>query len=204
MYCIHCGHPNVETNKFCEKCGKPIAHQVSQPSQRVTLANLNGNWIKRTPSIGSLIVIVCFFLPWVLVSCSVGGSNDTGIRATGYEIASGDYSAMDSINQFGQLFGSNTPATADETAYPILGVIPLLGMLGLITLNGKTSGSVIAIVSGLLGIGGMIFFTISATSYGNELALTGLQLKFQGGYWGTWIGFLWQTLIAIMTVKIKS
>jgi hypothetical protein len=204
MYCINCGHPNLETNKYCEKCGKPLAHQVRSQPQRATQPNINGNWVKRTPSIGSALIIICFFLPWVLVSCSIGGSNDTGFRATGYEIASGDYSAMNSINQLSQLMGGTPSTMTEDAAYPIFAVIPLLGMIGLVSLNGKSSGSVAAIISGLFGIVGMVFFTIKATSYGNELSLTALQLKFQSGYWGTWIGFLWQTLAAIMTVRLKN
>lgn len=145
----------------------------------------------------------CFFLPWILVSCSLDVDETSGIEVTGYEIASGNYKISQNINQFGTLFGGYPYETTNaEGAFPLLAAIPLFGAIGLIALNGRVSGSVVAILTGLLGIGGMAIFSITAVAYGNELNQSMLlKLSFREGFWGTWFGFLWQIIVAIMSVR---
>jgi hypothetical protein len=209
MYCTHCNHPNPEGNKFCESCGKPLAirQQVIAPppvSQSTIAAPSQTSWARRLASIGSAIVLYCFFLPWILVSCSLDVNNQAGgVEVSGYEIASGDYKFTENLNQLGTLFGGNPYQTSNtESAYPLLAVIPLLGAIGLISLNGRISGSIAAILSGLLGIGGMAIFSLVAVAYGEKLNQEMLlQLHFRGGFWGTWFGFIWLVIVAIMTVR---
>jgi hypothetical protein len=204
MYCTYCNHPNPDENKFCENCGKPlIRQQVSPPPVPQPARSSQTSWARRLASIGSAIVIYGFFLPWLLVSCSLDVNKKSGIEVSGYEIASGNYKITQNLSQLGTFFGTNTYDTsAANTAYPLLAVIPLLGALGLVSLNGRVSGSVIAILTGLLGIGGMAIFTITAVAYGNELRQSMLlELNFRQGFWATWFGFMWQVIIAIMTVR---
>ena len=155
-------------------------------------------------SSGATLAILCFFMPWILVSCSLDVNNQAGgIEVSGYEIASGDYKFTENLNQLGTLFGGNPYQTSNtESAYPLLAVIPLLGAMGLISLNGRISGSIVAILSGLLGIGGMAIFSLVAVAYGEKLNQEMLlQLHFRGGFWGTWFGFIWLVIVAIMTVR---
>ena len=212
MYCTYCNHPNPEGNKFCESCGKPLAikqqvvppivqpivQQASRPSQT--------SWARRLASIGSLIVMYCFFSPWLLVSCSLDVNNQSGMEVSGYEIASGDYKITQNLNQLGTLFGGNAYDTSNaDSAFPLLAVIPLLGAIGLISLNGRISGSIVAILIGLLGIGGMAIFSVTALAYGNKLSQEMLlQLHFREGFWGTWFGFIWLVIVAIMTVRQRG
>lgn len=207
MYCTYCNHPNPEGNKFCENCGKPLIRQHVSPQplppvQQSTRPS-ETSWARRLASIGSAIVLYGFFLPWLLVSCSFDVNKTSGVKVSGYEMASGNYKVTENLNQFGNLFGANTYDTSSpNTAYPLLAFIPLLGAIGLISLNGRISGSVMAILSGLLGIGGMAIFSIAVVAYGNELRQSMLlDLTFREGFWITWFGFLWQVIVAIMTVR---
>lgn len=204
MYCTYCNHPNPDGNKFCENCGKPLVRQqVPPPPVQQPPRPSQTSWARRLASIGSAIVIYCFFLPWLLVSCSLDVNKESGIEVSGYEIASGDYKITQNLNQLGTFFGANTyDSSSANTAYPLLAAIPLLGAIGLIAFNGRVSGSVIAILTGLLGIGGMAIFSITAVAYGNELSQSMLlELNFREGFWGTWFGFIWQVIVAIMTVR---
>ena len=204
MYCTYCNHPNPDGNKFCENCGKPLGRQqVAPPLPQPTPRPPQTSWARRLASIGSVIVLFCFFLPWILVSCSLDVDETSGIEVTGYEITSGNYKISQNLNQFGTLFGGYPYETTNaESAFPLLAAIPLFGAIGLIALNGRVSGSVVAILTGLLGIGGMAIFSITAVAYGNELNQSMLlKLSFREGFWGTWFGFLWQIIVAIMTVR---
>jgi len=214
MYCTYCGHQNVEGNKFCEACGKPLAvTPVAPPSQpQVTPVTPvlpepakpgRPSWLRRLPSIGGAIVVVCFFLPWMLVSCSVTmGGSLSGSAITGYEIATGNYSALQSLRGLGPLFGGR--GTPQAEANPLLFLIPMLGFIGLVSLNGRLSGTISAMLSGMLGIAGIVIFSLGALALQSQFAQVGFRLQLREGYWGTWIGFIWQTTAAIMTVKLKQ
>jgi hypothetical protein len=142
-------------------------------------------------------------MPWLLVSCSLDVNKESGIEVSGYEIASGDYKIMQGLDQLGPYFGPDPYDTSGtDTAYPLLAVIPLLGAIGLMALNGRVSGSVVAILTGLLGIGGMAIFSIAAVAFGNEMSQSILlEINFRQGFWGTWFGFIWLVIVAIMTVR---
>jgi hypothetical protein len=150
-----------------------------------------------------MLVIYCFFLPWILVSCTLDVENRSGIPISGYEIASGNYQISQDLNQFGSFFGENPYENVNaDTAMPILALIPIFGVIGLLALNGRVWGSIAAILAGILGLGGMVVFTVAALAYGEELSQSMLlRLQFRAGYWGTWLGFLWLVVVAIMTVR---
>lgn len=203
MYCTYCNHPNTEGSKFCENCGKPlVGNVVAAPSVSKLPVPTKTSWTRRLASIGSALVLICFFLPWLLASCSFDPNGDSGIEVSGYEIASGNYKIAQDMSQFGALFGGNPYETSnDEVAYPLLAVIPLLGALGLIALNGRASGSVVAILAGLLGMAGMTIFSIAMSGYESELQSMLIQLSYRVGYWGTWLGFIWLVIVGILTVR---
>jgi hypothetical protein len=151
------------------------------------------------PSIGALIVVLGFFLPWVLVSCSISLDSDAPIvEASGYEIASGN-NALRDLQNMGSMFGGNSEMDNRETSSPLLWFILVFGIIGLISINGRHSGTISAIMAGILGIIGMIIFSVLISEFGEELSREGLKLRFQEGFWMTWIGFAWLTLSGIMT-----
>jgi len=211
MYCTYCNHLNAEGNKFCEACGKPlnpvnIVEPVAvRPVVREQKKVKKSSWLRRLPSIGALVVLVCFFLPWVMVSCTldVGATRDFGYGITGFEIASGSYPIMDIPDEFkSSLFNlGGEPAASDTKPYPLLVLIPLMGFIGLFSLNGRLSGTVLAIISGILGILGILAFTIAIIYTNSKISMTGFRLQFQSGVWGTWIGFFWQVLTSIVTIN---
>ena len=218
MYCTYCNHPNKEGNKFCEACGKPLVTKVepvtvkppvyvAQPTEKP-----KSRWYRRLPSLGSGAILICFFLPWILVSCNVGLSTDAplGLSFTGMQIASGNYPTDRLPEDFqipsylGQL---NQNQNSEPSSYPWLFIIPLMASVGLITLNGKRWGSIFTILSGLIGILVMLIFTIGVIYINNEISVDlgssymGFRFLFQEGFWGAWIGLLWQTIAGIVTVK---
>ena len=96
MYCAYCGSQNQDGVAYCGNCGKPImVVNPVQPSPVVQQA-VNLGIVSRSSkgfkvgSSGAALVILCFFLPWILVSC---GGQTTRISgwdlATGAEIRSG-------------------------------------------------------------------------------------------------------------------
>jgi hypothetical protein len=213
MYCTYCGHPNPEGSKYCEDCGKLIDEQLSVPSATQVNGNHTG-WIKRLTAIGGVIVILCFFLPWVLVSCTALGIN-TGIKASGYEIATGNYSLSKQVNQlnqlgglFGSSYGIDTTSAYGFTAYPALVLIPLLGAIGIYSLSGRRSGSVLAVITGVLGVLAMILFTIIVNNkVGSQINSYGMgvfHFTYQIGYWGSWIGFLWLLITGMVSLRQQN
>lgn len=210
MYCTHCNHPNADEHKFCENCGKPLLRQQAPPpllshQPKPAVRPAQPSWARRLASIGSAIVIYCFFLPWILVSCSLDVENRSGIQISGFEIASGNYKISEELSQYTALLGGNSYAPSNNDANyasPLLALIPIVGAIGLISLNGRVSGSIAAILSGILGMGGMAVFTVVALAYGNELSQSLLlKMQFRAGYWGVWLGFIWLLLIAIITIR---
>jgi hypothetical protein len=211
MYCTYCNHLNAEGNKFCEACVKPlnpvnIVEPVAvRPVVREQKKVKKSSWLRRLPSIGALVVLVCFFLPWVMVSCTldVGATRDFGYGITGFEIASGSYPIMDIPEEFKSgLFGISTdPTPSDTEPYPWLVLIPLMGIIGLFSLNGRVSGTILAIISGVLGILGILAFTLMIIYTNSKISISGFRLQFQSGIWGTWIGLLWQTITSFLTLR---
>lgn len=203
MYCTYCNHPNIEGNKFCENCGRPLVGKEVSPAPATQISSPPKAKIsRRLASIGSALVLICFFLPWLLVSCSFDPNGDSGIEVSGYEIASGNYKIAEDLNQFGSMFGGSPYETSNaDTAYPLLALIPLVGALGLMALNGRASGSVMAIFAGLLGMGGMIIFSIAVATIQPDLQSMMLEANYRAGYWGTWLGFIWLVVLGIMTVR---
>ena len=210
MYCTYCGHPNKEGNKFCETCGKALesSNPTQPPIGPIPTAGVVGqgkpsgeSWLKRMPSLGAAIVILGFFLPWVLVSCNTGfGYFDVDLKASGYEMASGNYAVLQDL---GNMYGSDILNT-QETSSPLLWFVLVFGVIGLVSLNGRFSGTVSAILAGLLGILSMIIFSVRLSDLGKEILSLGYIVQYQGGYWMTWIGFLWLTLSAILTRRQRS
>lgn len=211
MNCLNCGQTNSDSAKFCVACGRPLAAAAPIPipvqSQSEPI-NAKPQWLKRLPTIGALIVILCFFFPWLMVSCSIDIFNLTegkGIKVSGYQIASRDFPEMPFGDTLQDLFDqTSSDLFTMPTAYlTLLFIFPLMGLLGLFSLNGKLSGSIVAFFAGLLGIIAMMLFFVGGSQIGKEMDQIGLRLQFRFGFWGAWIGFLWQTVAATVGMVKK-
>ena len=212
MFCSKCGHQNPQNSKFCESCGNELqlVKKFGQP-QKTDNANKRG----RLASIGGALVIICFFLPWVLGSCSgdlLG--NNLEIKISGSEIASGNYGELEALGSianslqglagdFGLDAGSDKANTSSLGLknFPALYMIPVFCICGLISLNGKRSGAILSVTSGILGIVGLLIFLSRVNSMKNDLAVNtyGLfDISYQFGYFGEWIGLAWQTFFGFL------
>lgn len=95
VYCGKCGAQNDAAWKFCGSCGAPLQRSQPQPVAPVNPVPINGQnasgMLARTSkgykvaSPGAVIAILCFFLPWLFVSCA----GSVGTSLTGMDLAFG-------------------------------------------------------------------------------------------------------------------
>ena len=195
-YCTNCGRQNPAGNKFCENCGKPLGQSAQPPRPPSGMG-------RRLPAAGSALVVICFFFPWVLVSCNVSLGAATSVSATAYEMATGNYSALNGITNAYSLLGGMSSQLPQTQSFPLLWAIPLLGLAGLLCLSGRSSGTSIAIIAGILGMVGLIIFAIKASDVDRQLQLAAFSLSYREGYWGTWLGFLWLTGVGLLAQRSR-
>ncbi len=177
---------------------------ISSPSGGMMKTNNQTNWLKRLPSIGAAIVIYGFFLPWVMASCSFSfGDSSPGISASGYEIASGNIVTLNDVQEIGSMFGFDEEFSSADSSIPPVWLILVLGIIGLMSLNGKGSGTIVAVIVGFLGIIAMSFAYIQLVQVKNDLSMPGLDFQILRGFWLTWIGYIWLAFSAIMIRKRK-
>ena len=200
-YCTNCGQQNPPSNKFCENCGSTLT-QGSQPPPP-PFRHPSGTR-RRLPAAGSALVLICFFFPWVMVSCNVSWAASTSVSATGYEIATGNYSALQGLSNAYSYLGGAASQLPQTQSFPLLWAIPLLALAGLLCLNGRSSGTTVAVIAGILGAVGLIIFSIKASDLDRQLQLAAFSLRYREGYWGTWLGFLWQTGMALFSVGSRK
>ena len=198
MFCTYCGFQNSEGTNFCGNCGKPLVPiqtktqntvnlNPSVQSQSDVLKNSNMANINQIPkvgpkwaSIGAILVLFCFFMPWLMVSC--GGIT---VKASGWQLSTGN-------------FGSGYQNQVQ--AYPAIFLILLVGLIGFVCLNGKRSGAIAAIVSGLAGVIGMIVFSANLSSQSTYY----VQVSYEVGYYGEWLGFLIMIGVGIFAFRQMS
>jgi hypothetical protein len=190
MYCTYCGKSIADNSKFCPHCGKELTPAKST-SVSLTVPGLG----RRSSSIGSLAVLVLFFLPWIFVSCSFG--DQALIKANAWEIATGNYSDLRELQELGNAFG-DTGTSSNEDAYPSVFFILLFGLAGFLSLRGDSLGSRAAMIAGILGLLGMVVFTVRAFQIRDELMQGGMSMSFRFGYYGTWLAFIWMAVTGYM------
>ena len=183
MFCTYCGSQNIEGTKFCGNCGKPLVPVPTQntdnPNHPVlphsyvpiptTMTN-NNQKTKISPkwaSIGATLALLCFFLPWLMVSCS-----GMAVRVSGWQLSTGNY---------GNGYQNQVQA------YPAIFLILLCGLIGFACLNGKRSGTIAAMAGGVAGVIGMI---IVSSNLGSQTSSYYVQVSYEVGYYGEWLGFL--------------
>jgi hypothetical protein len=85
-----------------------------------------------------------------------------GVKAGGWQMTTGILGTkymkemQTALNQIG--------FTTQSYAYPAIFLILLLGLIGLVCLNGKRSGAITAIASGIAGVVGMVIIITSINS----------------------------------------
>ena len=194
MYCSACGHKNPDGGKFCEKCGAPLPVSAGIKRKAVSSSPL-----RKLASIGGALVLICFFLPWVMASCSSGGifGRDVEIKASGMELATGRIHDLDTLNNFGSSSGYDT----EEMSSPVLLLVPLMGLGAFFALTNNKNGAIIAMVCGMLGIIFLIIFGIKFHEAREEMEMGSysmLSMKLQAGYFLTWVGFILQTVLGFL------
>ncbi|NIM96066.1 MAG: FHA domain-containing protein [Anaerolineales bacterium] len=156
-------------------------------------------WLRRLSSVGGALAVMLFFFPWVLVSC--GARSDLGIDASGYEMATGNYGELEGMSDLASWFGDVGSEELQADAVPLLWLVPLFGLLGLAALNGRRSGVQLSLVSGLLGMVGLLIFAIGIQMEVDELSLVGFGVRYKAGYWGSWFAFILQTGAAGLAMR---
>jgi len=193
MFCSTCGHKNPEGSKFCESCGSPMP-----VSENANMKKKSSSALRRLASIGGALVLICFFLPWVMASCSSGGllGGDIEVKASGLELATGR------IHDLDVLYNSySADEIAEETSTPLFFLVPILGLGAFYSLTDKKSGSIVAMICGILGIIFLIVFGVKFHNAKEELELSSysmLSMKLQFGYILAWIGFIFQTVLGFL------
>jgi len=190
MFCSNCGYENKEDSQFCEKCGYTL--KTENPSQSSTPSTTT---YRKLISIGSIIIFICFFLPWVAVSCR--NNSTVVVRASGLELATGNYSFSYALDySIGSLYEENQ--IPNEGKFPAVFLLLLIGLLGLFSLNGKQSSSIIAIVAGIAGIIGLLIL-ISNFSQIEQGGM--LKVNYEIGFIGQWIGNIWNIAFGLISRK---
>ena len=192
MYCTYCGAQNAEGqniagivgNHWCRLKHKKRPIQIrlvhlnpSYPPPR-TIPTTGSQNIKVGPkwaSIGAALAVLCFFLPWLMVSYSglLLGQNKLGF--SGWQMGTGNL---------------GTGYQQQGSAQPAIFLILLLGLIGFVCLNGKRSGAIAAMASGVAGMIGMIIYTANLGSQSSSNIFFNVQVSQGVGYFGEWLGFL--------------
>lgn len=128
-------------------------------------------------SSGAALVILCFFMPWILVSC--GGQT---AKVNGWDLASGT------------VVGSGFAAQQIE-GKPILFLV-LLAAFGVLYLayTAFKRGSLTPMMDGygLIALGAvpLLILFISFSGVKDQAAQQGIYVEFQVGLWGTVLGYI--------------
>ena len=206
MYCGECGYKNPPNGNFCSNCGE-LLEMIGDTNGGSS--NGEKTKIKSFTAIGSAIAFICFFLPWMAVSC---GAHEA--QSSGNDLAQGSMKVSDGIEtvteSLDDLLGEIDSNPVDEwnlskaVDYSALYLIPVLGLCGLAVYKESQGGSLIATGSGILGMIGLFLVFSKVNSFKDAIAANTLgmvELKYQIGYFGEWIGFGLQTYFGYLGYK---
>lgn len=198
MYCTYCGAKNNEGSKFCMECGKALIQsdgarvRSSSPesSSQTTITvpfGLKGKESKkRIATVGGAMVVICFFLPWILVSCSYDASY--GMELSGFDMVT--MSADSNELSYYSAYGLGDSSADDGSAMFILGVVivPLFSAIGTFFLYKENRGlglffSAVALIS-------LLLLSFMFADLRSSAMQEGFIVKFRIGFWGTWLGVI--------------
>jgi len=187
MYCSSCGHPNSEGTKFCESCGQPLS-AGTPPSNVPAKAKPALSKGYRIAAPGASVAVLCFFLPWILVSC--GGQQVASF--SGWQLAAG--------TTVGAGFGSQ-----QVPGKPVLFLVLLTGLAILaLAYFAWQRGRVTKVDGGaLIGLGGIPLLVLLMEFAGtqNNAAQQGIQIEFQIGFWGVVLGYIAAIVGGVLDLK---
>jgi O-antigen/teichoic acid export membrane protein len=163
-----------------------------RPERREEPKAGGGKWFSMGAAI---VVIICFFLPWVTVSCSSFGllGQDYEETWSGYELASGGINLVSTVN-----------VGDTQGLYVVLAAAVLVFLILLFSGRRRVKGGTKALVTLLtLGGGGALASVYAAiheevqefVSAASEFGHAGYRLEL--GLWGTIIGLAGMALGAI-------
>jgi len=172
---------------FQRRAPAPQPKPAITPSKGVPLRGLRGLTLGRKISgSGALVALLCFFLPWVEVSC--GGMR---ISASGLDLASRS-------SEMGEGSG-------------VLFLVPLAAVAVLVSIylavsNPNLKARAIALwefIAGFVGliVTGLVYFAVQDARSNPEYFGMGLLLNLIYGYWGTLAGFIAVIVGAILDLK---
>jgi hypothetical protein len=203
--CGKCGAQNDASKKFCGACGTPLQGQPitpTAPSQvSVNVGTAVSGTLTRTSkgykvaSPGAVVVILCFFLPWMFVSCA----GSMGSSFTGMELAFGKQTEV-MAGMVQRIPGEPLILLA------LLAAIAVLMLAGLSIGRGKlTKLDGIGIIG--LGSGALALLVIQGFIYSDQLQRSGgaqfVQLSPEIGLVGVLIGYLAVIFGGILNVSRK-
>ena len=175
MYCPNCGTRNDDAARFCIKCGAQLTTVVPH-----RVAEVRPSQVKRfSPAIFG-VVLICFFLPFISVSCGA----QKVVTLSGVQLVTGT-----TIEQ-PDLFGEGQQAeTMDGEPLAILAFLSAVAGLGLSFLKGRK----VAIAPAVSGAAGSVLLLLLKSRIDNEVLSQGggmIQVEYEIGFWLTILVFL--------------
>jgi len=173
--------PPVSKSTFRASTSRATAQTFSDTTPLERMKNL--------ATAGGVLVIICFFLPWMMVSCSFDTS--TGIEVSGYDLSQGakDLSDMASYASMFYYEASGYDSVFSLFQFAIL-AIPICVVIGLILLFKPNRGG--ALFFGVVALIILLAFSIWISNAKSELMMEGIVINYRIGYWGTWLGLILQ------------
>lgn len=171
--------PPVSKSTFRSSASRAPAQTFSGATPRERMKNL--------ATAGGVLVIICFFLPWMMVSCSFDTS--AGIEVSGYDLSQGakDLSEMASYASFFYYEASGYESMFSLFQFAIL-AIPICVVVGLILLFKPSRGG--ALFFGVVALIILLAFSVWLSNAKSELMMDGIVVNYRIGYWGTWLGLI--------------
>jgi len=191
MFCSSCGHQNKEGASFCESCGKPLpAGGTSTGQSPSTVSSPTVSKLSTGHKVGgsgALLAIICFFLPWVLVSCGGQEYSINGWKlAAGGTIGQGMYASQ--INGKGIFF-----------LVLLAGII----IIALVYMGYKRGTLNFLDGYGLIALGALplVILLIEMPNLKDQANQQGLYVDYQFGLWAVVIGYIASIIGGALNLK---
>ena len=190
MFCEKCGKTVAPGERFCNNCGAPVATPAVASGGVSSAAATDSNAGKRLiVKILLVVALVCFFLPFVTVSC--GGSE---VEATGFEGAFG---------MFDDQLSDQTDAKMN--VFLIISMAATIGGLILSVAKKGTDQKAVMALAGVAAISGLLFMITFNGYYEIEKEdLEYITVEFKLGYWGMLLTNAGAAIVAAMVKPDSS
>lgn len=209
IYCGKYGHPNDPASKFCEVCGEPLTAKNAEERSMVAEPQKSKKWISRLSSMVAGLIILFFFLPWVSVSCNYSLLSSQKIKASGYQLASGDFPLINKATDITSLvsgydIGSDQiNEIKSQASTPVLWMVLVLGIIGIFCLLGGKAGGAISLIVGFLGIIFLISLASKLSTLSSQIQMMGFKINTEPALVMEWLGFILLIVIGIIALIYK-